>query len=163
MKLDDYYVWGSIFFNNDPIHGIKVKLENVLPNLDTFETISNNFYTFENIPTGTFTIRPVSEEYFFEPSFIQLYFNKSYGPIYFYATPTSSVRENKNFEIKNNVLISKEFVGMQYHIFSLTGRVVKSGILPKELNLNVEHTGTYILQVTKGEQVIYLHKFQVVR
>ncbi len=167
LNIENYFVFGTIFLNDEPIDnydGLSVKLENVIPGKDTLDaTFEINNYSFQGIKSGTYTLRPTSEIYTFEPEFYKLVFNTNHLYKNFIASAISSVKKNNNFEIKKNVLISKEFVGMQYHIFSLTGRVVKNGTLTKELNLNVEQIGTYILHITKGEQVIYSHKFQVVR
>ncbi len=164
LKYGKYFIFGYVLSDSVGVEGIKVNFDS-LDGGSTYSTVTDKdgLYRFDSIIAGYYKLLPKSETYKIEPLEKDIFLIQNHGYFNFEASPISSIKENKNFEIKNNVLISKEFVGMQYHIFSLTGRVINSGILPKELNLNAEQTGTYILHVTKGEQMVFTHKFQVVR
>lgn len=164
LKYGKYFIFGYVLSDSVGVEGIKVNFDS-LDGGSTYSTVTDKdgLYRFDSIIAGYYKLIPKSETYKIEPLEKDIFLIQNHGYFNFEASPISSIKENKNFEIKNNVLISKEFVGMQYHIFSLTGRVINSGILPKELNLNAEQTGTYILHVTKGEQMVFTHKFQVVR
>ena len=131
---------------------------------DTVYTNEEGFYHFDNIEEGfNYSYKPISDEYKFNPEEYSFGTTGDRTGYNFHATPISSVTQNPNFQLRDNVLISEEVAGINYRIISLSGRVVKSAHLPKELNLNAYPTGTYILHITKGEQIIFTHKFQVVR
>lgn len=163
--LDDHYVWGSIFLKDNPLHGITIKLENEEEGKNTIETITNNFYAIDNIPSGTYTIRPMSEEYTFEPPYITLrfYIYKSYDNINFTASPLTSVRKNQNYNLRNNVLFSKEVVGYYYRLIDLEGRVIKSSGLSPIIDFNYLDNGAYILQVMKNNLEYFSHKIIIIR
>ncbi len=156
-------VTGSIILNGNGLANIEVLLVGDKLYKDT--TNEDGFYTFQNIGNWNrpYNLFPNDSIYKYEPESYSLYINKNLPNQNFEATPHSSLTQNPNFQIRDNVLISEEIAGMHYRIISLSGRVVKSAHLPKELNLNAHPTGTYILQITKSEQVIFTHKFQVVR
>jgi hypothetical protein len=131
---------------------------------DTVYTNEDGFYHFDNIEHGfKYTYKPLSDDYTFDPPQYSFATTGDQTGYRFHATPHSSVTQNPNFQLRDNVIISEEVAGMNYRIISLSGRVVKSATLPKELNLNAHPTGTYILHITKGEQIVFTHKFQVVR
>ncbi len=167
--LREFYNFsGSVLIGNEGLENIGVELLKVdsksIKTRDTVYTNEDGFYIFENKENFKYQIRPFSEEYTFIPDKLTYTLNENITtPYAFIATPHSSVTQNPNFQLRDNVLISEEVAGMHYRIISLSGRVVKSAHLPKELNLNAHPTGTYILQITKSEQVIFTHKFQVVR
>jgi hypothetical protein len=165
IRLDEHYVWGSIYLNDNALHGITIKLENVEEGKDTLETISGNFYSIDNIPSGTYTIRPISDKYTFEPPFITLrfYIHKSYDNINFTASPLTSVRISPNYTILDNILYSKYVAGCFYRVIDLQGNVIKSSNLSPTIDFNYLDSGTYILHVTKNNSVVFSEKFQVVR
>jgi protocatechuate 3,4-dioxygenase beta subunit len=159
-----YHLYGFIYYKGNPLDDIEVVLDSIENGASyTTKTDENGRFWFNEINIGQYIIYPKSEEFKFEPNKYEFFLNDNFGDINFIASPISSVNEIRNFEIKNNVLVSKDNVGMKYSIFSLSGRVLKSANLPKELNLNAHPTGTYILHISKGEQIIFTHKFQVVR
>ena len=167
--LREFYNFsGSVLIGNEGLENIGVELLKVdsksIKTRDTVYTNEDGFYIFENKENFKYQIRPFSEEYTFIPDKLTYTLNENITtPYAFIATPHSSITQNPNFQLRDNVLISEEVAGMHYRIISLSGRVVKSAHLPKELNLNAHPTGTYILQITKSEQVIFTHKFQVLR
>ena len=156
-------VTGSIILEGKGLSDIEVLLVGDKLYKDT--TNEDGFYSFQNIGKWNkpYNLSPNDTVYNYEPESYSLYINENLPNKNFEAEPISSVTQNPNFQIRDNVLISEEVVGMNYRIISLSGRVVKSAHLPKDLNLNAHPTGTYILQITKGEQVIFTHKFQVLR
>ena len=74
-----------------------------------------------------------------------------------------SVKSNPNFEFKNNIIFSKEIVGLTYRLIDLQGRVIKSSNLSPTVDFNYLDNGTYILQITKNNSEVFSEKFQVVR
>jgi hypothetical protein len=131
---------------------------------DTVKTNLDGFYHFDNIEDGfIYTFRPLSNEYTFEPSEYSFSTNGDRTGYLFTASPISSIIENPNFKINNNILISKDITGLEYKIITLNGNIIETGNLPKELNLNQSTNGTYILNITKNDKVVYTYKYQVVK
>ncbi len=166
-KREYFSFSGRVVKNGDGLEGIAVEIQlddsKIVPVLDTTYTDENGIYMFENKENRRYWIRPLSDKYTFSPKEILITIDRDRVWNDPFRVEFNSVTQNPNFQIRDNVLISEEVAGMNYRIISLSGRVVKSANLPKELNLNAHPTGTYILQITKSEQVIFTHKFQVVR
>ncbi len=159
---------GNVYLGTDGLPNIPIQtIKEIAYHKRVYDTLVTNeegFYHFDNIEHGfKYTYIPLSNEYTFDPPQYSFATTGDQTGYRFHASPHSSLTQNPNFQIRDNVLISEEIAGMHYRIISLSGRVVKSAHLPKELNLNAYPTGTYILQITKSEQVIFTHKFQVVR
>ena len=153
-----YSLSGSVTSNGEGLEDIVMQFGS-----NTVTTNEEGFFLFESIEQWRHNLTPLTPGYEYDPEFYDITLNQNFTSLDFIATPHSSVTHNPNFQIRDNVLISEEVAGMNYRIISLSGRVVKSAHLPKELNLNAHPTGTYILHITKGEQIIFTHKFQVVR
>ena len=159
---------GKVLKGDVGLEGILVEAQlydkRVVPTLDTAYTDKDGIYTFYGLENRRFNLKPISSEYTFYPLELLVKVDTTetlWTP--FRASPTTSVSDTPNFEIKSNVLYSKDIAGMNYKIISITGVIIAEGNLEKELDLNTYPTGTYILNIIKGEEIIFTHKFQVVK
>lgn len=131
---------------------------------DTVSTNKDGFFHFDNIEDGfKYTFRPLSDEYEFEPTEYSFATTGDRTGYLFVANPIMSVKSNPNFEFKNNIIFSKEIVGLTYRLIDLQGRVIKSSNLSPTVDFNYLDNGTYILQITKNNSEVFSEKFQVVR
>lgn len=159
---------GKVLKGDVGLEGILVEAQlydkRVVPTLDTAYTDKDGIYTFYGLENRKFNLKPISSEYTFYPLELLVKVDTTetlWTP--FRASPTTSVEVPKNFQVRANILYSEDVAGLEYRIVSLSGSTIKSGTLPKELDLNTYPTGTYILNIVKGEEIIFTHKFQVVK
>jgi len=144
---------GSVVDNlGNSLNEVKVLITRTNQNLpnnyrDTVKTNEDGFYLFENVENLQYDIRPLENSRNYQPEYHRFTLSADTVNLNFVNTALS-VTQNHNFQLRDNVLISEEVAGMNYRIISLSGRVVKSAHLPKELNLNAHPTGTYILHIS---------------
>lgn len=157
------WIYGYVYLDGEPLEGIEICLDSI-ENGKKYTLISDfdGYYKFDSIPYGTYQIYAKSDIYKIEPEVYEFFFHFNIGFYDFTASPINSVQKDFNFKINDEVLITRDNVGLKYIIFSLDGKLVSNGLLPKELNLNQPTNGTYILNITKGDKVVYTYKYQVV-
>ncbi len=162
-KRGSSMVTGTVSSKGKGLEGIEVLLSGDILRKDT--TNSDGFFTFENIGKwiNPYKLSPNNSNYSFAPEYYELYVNENIASQNFEASPITSVKATSKFQVRANVLYSEDIAGLEYYVYSLSGITLKSGALPKELDLNIFASGTYILNVRKGEEIIFTHKFQVVK
>lgn len=153
-----YSLSGSVSSNG-------VGLENIVMQFGskTVTTNEDGYFLFEKVEQWRHNLTPITKGYTYEPEFYDITLNQNISSMDFTASPISSIIDNPNFQISNNILISKDITGLEYKIITLNGNIIESGNLSQELNLNQPINGTYILNITKGDKVVYTYKYQVVR